>query len=110
MKRSKRIERFTLGALLLAVVAMASGCATSRGTEQALVCPQCKEVTIERFPRAYSPDEAISYAFWDREGTTVEHSCPGCQGALTTLFKEGRLRHKCSICEQTPFSCPITHR
>jgi hypothetical protein len=110
MKHIKRIKHLALGTLLLPVAVLASGCATSRSTNQALVCPQCKDVAIERLPRAYSLDEATSYSFWEREETTIEHSCPGCQGALITLFKEGKLRHKCSICEQTPFSCPVSHR
>jgi len=87
-----------------------AGCATERPTEQALVCPQCKEVTIEHFPKAISPDEEISYPHANEYWTQIEHVCPGCQGALTTLFKEGKWQHKCSICEQSPFSCPVSHR
>ena len=106
----KRIKPIMIGASVLTTIALASGCATSRSAQQARVCPQCKEVTLERLPGIYSPDEAVSYAFWDQERTTTEHSCPGCQGALITLFKEGKLRHRCSICEQASFSCPRSHR
>lgn len=97
-----------MGGLLLSGVALVSGCATSRGTEQALVCPQCKEVTITRTIPVFEGDGNLPPR--EEEVTETKHSCPGCQGALTTFFKEGKLRHKCSICEQSPFSCPIAHR
>jgi len=28
---------------------------------------------------------------------------------LATLFKEGKLMHKCSICKDSPFTCPVLH-
>lgn len=32
---------------------------------------------------------------------------PGCEEALTTLFKEMETSFKCSLCQQTPFSCSL---
>ncbi len=41
--------------------------------------------------------------------TTYEDTCPGCQGAIKTFFKEGKLKHKCSVCKESPFTCPVIH-
>ena len=99
--------------LLLAFVAGFSGCAGTTETggkgKQALVCPQCKMVamTVNR-----------PYFGWSGHGyyngsnipiTTYRDTCPGCQGAITTLFKEGKLKHKCSVCKESPFTCPLPH-
>ena len=97
-----------MGAVLLPIVALVSGCATSRSTEQALVCPQCKEVTLTRTISVFEGEGNLPPR--QEEVTETKHSCPGCQGALTTFFKEGKLQHKCSICQQAPFSCPVYHR
>ena len=35
--------------------------------------------------------------------------CPNCQGALETFFREGKWKHKCSVCKDTPYTCPILH-
>lgn len=99
---------FWLAILGGAVLILVTGCATSRPIRQALVCPQCKNVTINRFPQPSSPDKADSYAFWNPDTPAISHTCPGCKGILTTLFTEGTLRHECSICEQAPFSCSIS--
>lgn len=89
-----------------AVMTLANGCATAPANGHALVCPQCKEVTITRTVTVFDESEA-HFSPQDKEVTETSHSCPGCQGALVTFFKEGKLRHECSICEQTPFSCSI---
>lgn len=102
----KRIMKWILSAIAGgAVLILVPGCATSQPTKQAMVCPQCKMVSIERPPMLHSPDDYQPI----REQVEV-HECPGCQGALTTFFKEGRLQHKCSVCEESPFSCPVAHR
>lgn len=88
-----------------AVLALVTGCATSQPAKQALVCPQCKVVTVDRPPMLHSPDD-----YQPVREQIEEHSCPGCQGAMTTFFKEGKWQHKCSVCAETPFSCPISHR
>lgn len=108
MKQIERVKRIIGGTSLVAVVVLASGCATSRGKEQALVCPQCREVTITRTIPVFEGEGNLPPR--EEEVTEIKHSCPGCQGALTTLFTEGKLQHKCSVCEQSPFSCPFSHR
>lgn len=83
-----------------------TGCATNQPKKQALVCPDCKmvEVTVENSTLEYD-----SY-FDATTSTQMEHQCPNCQGALKTLFKEGKLHHKCSVCAQGTFTCPVSHR
>ncbi|MCG3147760.1 MAG: hypothetical protein PCFJNLEI_01201 [Verrucomicrobiae bacterium] len=79
------------------VLALATGCATSRPTaQQAVVCPGCKSVLV----RPEGGLEAFSFAL-----AGGEHRCPGCQGALATWLKEGTLQHKCSLCQDAPYSC-----
>ena len=77
------------------------GCASTSGrtgkAKQALVCPQCKMVEI--------PDDDYPIKY-----TVYRDTCPKCQGAITTLFKEGKLKHKCSVCAASPFTCPLYHR
>ncbi len=79
-----------------------SGCASTNKTaaksKQALVCPQCKMV-------------AEMVDFHDDNGPSLveSHTCPNCQGAMTTLLKEGKLKHKCSVCKDSPFTCPVFH-
>ena len=97
-------------ALFGAVAAFAlTGCATSKSTKTALVCPQCKMVTVTRTVTVF-PEGEGNFPPEDQEMTEMQHSCPGCQGAIVTLFKEGKFHHKCSICEQEAFTCPISHR
>lgn len=98
---------------LAALTGLSQGCATSRPQEMALVCPHCKVVIIESMPRAVSRDlEGIDRddVFITYPENEIRHSCPGCQGSLVTLFKEGKLKHRCTICEQGPYSCPVAHR
>lgn len=104
----KQIAPIVTGATLLAAIFLLTGCATTNPKEQALVCPQCKVVTITpRVPVFEGEGKPLRLR---SEETETEHSCPGCQGALTTFFKEGKFQHQCSICEQEPFSCPVAHR
>ena len=99
---------FALLALAAASLLALTGCASTDETsgkgKHALVCPQCKMVamTVNRPPSG----GAGRYA-----GTqTVYHDiCPYCQGAMETLFKEGKFKHKCSICKDSPYACPICH-
>ncbi|MDQ8195248.1 hypothetical protein QEH59_12485 [Coraliomargarita sp. SDUM461004] len=98
---------------LLAVTSIAflSGCASTSHSENASVsgsqagtaCPQCKSVLVQ-------PSESY-YMQWADEGyrepAYFQHECPGCQGALTTLFQEGKFEHKCSVCETGPYSCEL---
>ena len=99
------------GLLTVTSIAFLSGCASTFRSENsgmsdgqaATACPQCKSVLVQ-------PSESY-YMQWAEEGYTepaqLEHECPGCQGALTTLFKEGKLEHKCSVCESGPYSCEL---
>lgn len=94
----------------------------ARKTES-IVCPQCKMVAVASFPPwqahpwAFSSPSAGWYPGWSSFGwgglaypqKTYEDKCPGCQGALTTFAREGKLKHKCSICAQRPFKCPVFH-
>lgn len=34
---------------------------------------------------------------------------PAVRGAITTLFREGKLKRKCSVCKESPFTCPVFH-
>ena len=100
-------------ALLLALSAPAfgallAGCATTplsptaqakTPLQEALVCPECRMVAVTNPYR------------WGRSSRHQVYvdRCPGCQGAIVTLFKEGKLQHKCSICKEKPFNCPVFH-
>lgn len=56
--------------------------------------------------------EEVPDVFSDYSDATTQvgrHECPGCQGALATLFKEGKLQHQCSICTQEGYTCPLIH-
>ena len=104
---------FALFALAGTALLAFAGCASTNKTggkgKQALVCPQCKMVAVT-VNRPYSVD-AVDYAGGYYTGTQTEynHTCPNCQGAMTTLLKEGKLKHKCSVCKDSPFTCPVFH-
>lgn len=85
--------------LLVVVGGLLSNCALSPGSN-ASVCPDCETVLIEDRTFADETNQAIY---------RTSHYCPGCQGALVTLFKDGKLEHRCSICTAKGFSCPTTH-
>lgn len=91
-----------------AALALLSGCATAKPKAQALVCPQCKVVTVTRDEPVFEGEGNLPPR--EQAVTETRHSCPGCQGALTTFFKEGKLQHKCSLCQQAPFSCSFAYR
>jgi hypothetical protein len=98
------------GTLALAAVALVASCATPREAkkEEALVCPQCKVVEV----RSAAWQGGYSSRRWGGGGgpsKTYEHRCEGCQGAIITFFREGKFQHKCSICKETPFTCPVIH-
>ncbi|CAN5751022.1 hypothetical protein BH09VER1_BH09VER1_12110 [soil metagenome] len=104
-------SRITSLALAITTLIAFSGCATNGAVgknKQALVCPQCKMVA-ETVERHYTDaDESGRYGQLYTE-TVYKDSCPGCQGAIKTFFKEGKLQHKCSVCKDAPFTCPIFH-
>jgi hypothetical protein len=88
---------------------------------EAIVCPQCKMVAVASYqPRYfgfYSPGRRHHYPGWSSyhwggypyRQAVYEDECPGCQGAIVTLFREGKLKHKCSVCSEKPFKCPVFH-
>jgi hypothetical protein len=103
----KRLSKLYLVApIVLALAVGVTGCATNQPKKQALVCPDCKMVEVAVDTSRWEPDAATPTA----STTRMEHSCPGCQGALKTFFKEGKLQHKCSVCAQNAFTCPVSHR
>ena len=110
-------KSFTLLALSGAALLALSGCASTNETggkgKQALVCPQCKmvAVTVNRpyFPAYGRHGFGSGIGYYGGTQTFYEDKCPGCQGAITTLFKEGKLKHKCSVCKDSPFTCPVFH-
>ena len=104
----KLIQTGLVAFLGTAVALSVIGCATTKPAREVLVCPQCKIVTVTRTV-AVIPDSEGNLPPEDQEVTETQHSCPGCQGAIATLLKEGKFHHKCSICEQEAFTCPISH-
>ena len=126
----KPITRISLaGALAVLLGTLFAGCATSTPSTAAgskaesIVCPQCKMVAVATFPPyqshawAFSAPSASFYPGWSSFGwgglnypqKAYEDNCPGCQGAITTFAREGKLKHKCSICTEKPFKCPVVH-
>jgi len=102
--------------VILVTVAIVAGCATTNDkatNQEAIVCPECKMVAVKtsRQPGGYYP--GLPGARWQAgpvsPSTTYDHRCPNCQGAITTMMREGKLKHKCSVCENAPFSCPVFH-
>ncbi len=80
---------------------MLQGCATttaSNSGKQALVCPQCKMVETDY----YEEESGL-------QATAQKHQCPGCQGVLMSFLHKGKWEHKCSICGEKPFACPVVH-
>lgn len=118
MKARTRITAIILLLLGCATFLALTGCASTHETggkgKQALVCPQCKMVeTVTYLPAGPSFSRSGVGAFGVPGAgfptTTHEHTCPGCQGAIVTLFKEGKWKHKCSVCKESPFTCPVIH-
>jgi hypothetical protein len=108
----------------LAFGALLAGCTTALSPpparaktpwQEALVCPECKMVAVTTYkPGAYrlggGPYSGIYR--WGRSSyhdQVYEDRCPGCQGIIVTVLKEGMLQHKCSICKEKPFKCPVFH-
>lgn len=109
----KSILTTTLAVTALAGILASGGCASINETggkgRQALVCPQCKMVAVNRPHSYFSGGGRGTYPGYGGPQTVYKHTCPGCQGALETLFKEGKLKHKCSLCKDSPYTCPIFH-
>ncbi len=87
--------------ILVLVVGLLASCASVSKPGTATVCPGCKTVLVE----------VSDYSEYSEESTKLRkrHQCSGCQGSLITLFKEGKFEHRCSICAEGGFSCPVSH-
>ena len=132
-RTTKSVRAPIIAAAVIALSGLLQSCATpqqsvttiggkARKTES-IVCPQCKMVAVASFPPwqahpwAFSSPSAGWYPGWSSFGwgglaypqKAYEDKCPGCQGVLTTFAREGKLKHKCSICAQRPFKCPVFH-
>lgn len=79
-----------LGLTGLALLGYTAGCATSHPNRHDPVCARCQTIQLERLPHADSPDKAVAGVWADIDLPRWGHFCPGCQGALTTLFKESQ--------------------
>jgi hypothetical protein len=130
MKTMTKVSFSGASAVLLS--ALLQSCATStppttaggraQGSES-IVCPQCKMVAVATFPPyqshawVFASPSANFYPGWSSFGwgglsnpqKAYEDKCPGCHGAITTFAREGKLKHKCSICSEKPFKCPVFH-
>ncbi len=98
----KTIAMIGLAALLV------TGCATNNsGKTTKTICPQCHD-TQSRFndTNRYNDSGVDVSAFRDDR---VHHSCPDCQSAFAALFKEGKFKHRCTVCEANGYACPLNH-
>jgi hypothetical protein len=112
-----KIKVLLMAGSLLLTMSLFQGCATndsSNGAKTAVVCPQCKMVeTVAYLPAGPSFSRAGVSAYGvaglGYPTTAHKHTCPGCQGTPTSFVRKGKWQHKCSICEQHAFSCPVIH-
>ena len=95
------------GAAFLVLTACANTNGTADKSGQALVCPECKMVIVT-VQRQYYP-RGPRFAGYPESVTIHQDKCPACGGATEFLFKDGKLKHRCSICNDSPFTCPIFH-
>ena len=98
MKKTKLIA--ALGAVLLAAIVV--GCTTTKRKSRALVCPECKDVSMLVYPHQDVVEGFSQYQ--------IEHQCKGCRGAVENFFRDGSFTHACSICRNQPWSCDLKHR
>ena len=112
MKPNSSFHATALSLLLATAGLLAlSGCASTNETggkgKHALVCPQCKMVAVT-VNRPYPVGRGFGRGYTGPT-TVYNDTCPGCQGVIETLFKEGKWKHKCSVCKDSPFTCPVFH-
>lgn len=84
------------------------GCATTdNNLAGKTVCPKCRDIPIEfHDPNRYD-DSGVDVDAFRKD--RVAHSCPDCQDAFVTFFKEGKFKHKCTVCEANGYVCPMNH-
>ena len=112
-----KIRMFLAAGLLLIPVFLFEGCVTSdwSGEGAVVVCPQCNMVARVAYSQAHpsvSRAGVTTDSIADRGYRPInlhEYTCPGCKGALTGFVSEGKWQHKCSICKQHVFICPVSH-
>jgi hypothetical protein len=113
--KGRTIARSASTTFVIGATAFLASCVTLGETkkQEALVCPQCRMVEVRTaFVRSHGrypgfPHRIASGPIY--HATTYEHRCESCQGLLTTFLREGKFQHKCSICQETPFTCPVIH-
>ncbi len=92
---------------LLLAVGLA-GCTSIKPSPEALpraavVCPDCRTVTLGRFPSSDVSGGALA--------TVTSHKCRGhCHGVVTLSHGPKGYYRECAICEQSRFSCPSVQR
>lgn len=103
--KTRRILTFLAILTPLAFAGLLSSCVTTQGgsSKQALVCPQCRSATFQ--PKFYEDVSETPASLHEVE----EHQCPGCKGGVTSILKNGKWTHECSICANSPYSCSV-HR
>jgi len=104
MKLTSKLQLKVITVLFLML--LTAGCFTNRRVNStnsqgaAVACAECRSVLLGPFP---------SGGDWRDENpaTVTRHECPGCRGVLTSTADEYTLRHECSVCKETPFSCQV---
>lgn len=112
-----RISAIAMAAILASLLSVS--CVTTRKAPQsAIACPECR-VVVTYVENESLPFEGLELVVvdgadavnYDDFGPTEErrHECPGCEGLLTSLFRRGKLEHRCSICSDSPYTCKVSH-
>ena len=101
------IRPFSIITFMAFVALGLASCATTvrSGSEaESIACPECRNVV------EIVEGELDVHTFDDPEMIAVErHVCRGCKGHSASLFSEGKFRHQCTICEESPYSCTFSH-
>ena len=102
---------------VVAVIVLLQGCVSTgstRGTQQALVCPRCKMVETvawllagPSFSRAGVSANGVNGLY--PSPPLKKHECASCEGTMMTFARHGKWEHRCSICREGAFSCPMIH-
>ena len=91
-----------VSALLLLSLLMSVGCRTGSLAREVVVCPQCQHVMEKHYAKGDDDRYATPRVY-------PRHDCPGCKGMLGSTYRGGEVRHECSVCEKSPFACPLRH-
>ena len=99
---------FALASGSLLALSRCAGIDGRNNKQRALVCPQCNMVGVA-VEQPYYVGGRPSWFGRGSPAVVYRDECPNCQGALETFFREGKWKHKCSVCKDTPYTCPILH-